>query len=206
MILALKQHGFTWTQIDEFRQAHADNSRNAVRNLDAYKTIVNPNPHSQSSTKDTRKIHSDGSVVEEIERHFKEPLEPKTPKEFMALHKYDPNEFEYVSGESTVWTVTNGEGEEYYNVRSKIKVKPISNSLSEEQILAILTRETKPIHIEPIDVADNNVVIQVADFHFGVKSIDDTIETLVCMLDFFVLGYDKIIYEKLGIILSYDRL
>lgn len=198
MILALKQHGFTWTQIDEFRQAHTDNSRNAVRNLDAYKTIVNPNPHSQSSTKDTRKINSDGSVVEEIERHFNEPMEPKTPKEFMELHKYDPNEFEYVSGESTVWTVTNGDGEEYYNVRSKIKVKPLSNSLSEEQILAILTRDTKPIHIETIDVADNNLVIQLADLHFGVTTLDDTIDTLARLIDRIDYGYDTIVIEQLG--------
>lgn len=198
MIIALKQQGFTWTQIDSFRQAHTDNSRNAVRGLEEYKLIANPNPHDQSSTKDTRKINSDGSVVEEIERHFNQPTEPKTPAEFMKLHNYDPNEFEYVSGESTVWTVTNGEGQEYYNVRSKIKVKPLTNSLSEKQVLEILKADMTPRHIEPVSVSDNNLVIQLADLHFGITTFEDTKETLAKLLDRIDYGYHTIVIEQLG--------
>ena len=202
-IIDLKKEGKTWEEIADELEITLDKARGIARNSPRYNEIKQPDPHDktdlENKKKDDRKVYEDGSIVEEIERHFREPLEPKSQSDFMELHKYDPDEFVFVNGESTVWTVTNGEGETFYNVRSKLKVRPMGdNELSIDEFIELMRKEPEPMNIELMGVGTRNLVIGLADLHFGVTSYEYLKEQLVEVMDIVTNGYDTIVIEQLG--------
>lgn len=199
----MKQQGKTWDEIGEHFGVKGEKVRGYARKQNWYKQIKQSDPHDKTKLedkkKDNRKVYEDGSIVENIERHFRNEVEPKTPAEFMELHKYDPSEFVFVNGESTVWTVTNGEGETFYNVRSKIKVRPLEdNELSLDGFIEMMRKDPEPLEIEMAGVGTRNLVIGLADLHFGVTSMELLKEQLAEVMDTVSNGYDTIVIEQLG--------
>jgi hypothetical protein len=202
-IIRLKQEGKTWEEIGKHFNKSGETIRGYARNQDWYADIKQHDPHDKTNLEDkikrNRKIKEDGSIVDEIEKHFREPTEPKTPAEFMELHKYDASEFVFVNGESNVWTVTNAEGVTYYNVQSKIKVRPLGeNELTIDELIEQLRKEPEPIEIELLGEGERNLVIGLADLHFGVTSFDYLKEQLAEVMEVVMNGYDTIVIEQLG--------
>lgn len=193
----------TWKALGELLKEDSETVRSYARKQPWYPRISKPNPHSKldldEKVKRERKVAEDGSIVEDIEKHFREPTDPKTPADFMALHKYDPKEFVFISGESNVWTVTNAEGKTYYNVQSKIKVKPIAeNELTIDEFIELLRLDPEPIKIEPVGIGERNLVIGLADLHFGVTDLEYLKTYLSEVIDVVMNGYDTIVIEQLG--------
>lgn len=209
VIIEMKQQGKTWPEIGRAFGKSGATVRAYAKRQDWWhkirdsSKITNRNRMAgikdEQAVKDKVSIDNDGSIVEEIERLFREPTKPKTPDEFMALHKYDPESFVYVGGESTVWTVTNGEGETFYNVRSKIKVRPLSdNELSLSTFIDLMRKDPEPINIELVGVGTRNLVIGLADLHFGITDFAMFKDKLSEIFDVVANGYDTIVIEQLG--------
>lgn len=202
-IIELKRQGKTWDEAGAEFGVSGERLRGYARRKDWYEKIKEPDPHDKTNLEDKlktkKKISEDGTIVEEIERHFREDKEPKTAEEFMELHGYDSNEFVFVNGESNVWTVTNGLGETFYNVQSKLKVRPLKdNELPMEEFIERIKEPPPPIHVELVGVGKRNAVVGLADLHFGITSWEYLYEQLCEVCDILSNGYDEIVIEQLG--------
>src|SRR5699024_10565299 len=82
--------------------------------------------------------------------------------------------------------------------QSKIKVKPKGNHLDDTDIINILTKDIKPIEIPVNYVGDSNLVIPLADLHFGITQIEDTLEKLDEIKFILSKGYKTVVIEQLG--------
>jgi hypothetical protein len=208
----MKQDGKTWDEIGEHFGKSGETVRGYARNKDWYSRIKGIDPHDKTNLEDkevtNRKVYDDGSIVENIERHFRKPTEPKTEQDFMELHGYDSNEFTFVNGESNVWTVTNAEGETFYNVQSKIKVKLIDKEVNWEEIgnkLAERVAPKSPKQATRIVHDDNYFVKNVFDPHFGNSGLEDYDESLGKDFRNFRKGYKKILIIAGGDLLHNDN-
>lgn len=202
-IIEMKRDGSTWDEIGKEFGVKGETIRGYARGQDWYDKIKNPDPHDKTDLDDkfkvNRKTYADGSIVENIERHFREPVEPITPEEFMELHKKDPNKFVFVNGDSNVWTVTNGSGEIFYNVQSKIKVRPLrDNELTIDEFIELMRKDPEPLEIDLVGVGERNLVIGLADLHFGVTSFEYLKQQLAEVMDVVSNGYNTIVIEQLG--------
>lgn len=194
----MRQGNTPWTKIDEMLKLPPDGARNKARNQEWYKQIAQSNPHDKAEDVDKKTYREDGSISSFIRTRL-DAKQTFSQSELLELHGLDPIEFKIKTITSNEWSMTNGHGEKYYNFQSKILAEPLTASdISFEQIVSILTDDIKPMTIELLGAGDTNLVIQLADLHFGVTKIDMTKEKLAKLIDRIDYGYQTIVIEQLG--------
>src|SRR5699024_4984124 len=111
-----------------------------------------------------------GEVTSEIKRKMREK-KVLTDDELLELHALDPDKFKIRTVTSNEWTVTTGEGEQWYNFQSKIVAEPITTDEITPEFIANLFESVKPQEIElNLDEVPNSyLLIPLSDFHWGLN-------------------------------------
>lgn len=123
----------------------------------------------------------------------------KDQQYILEAHGFDHTEWEVVSAKSSQWNHSNKEHGTSLMYSSKVTVKPRKDSeLTPEDILSTLSEEVKPVVIPTNYTGDNNLVIGLADLHFGITQIEDTVHKLDDIKGILQNGYKRIVIEQLG--------
>lgn len=125
----------------------------------------------------------------------------QTRESLMQAHGYDTREFELVTSVSNYWDMNNSKSETGVATlyQSKVTVRPkTSKAMTFDEMAEIIAREINPICIEPEYVGGHNLVIGLADMHFGVTTLADTKPRLAELVDLISNGYNTIVIEQLG--------
>ena len=198
LIKCLRQGNTPWTKIDELLDLPPDGARSKARSQDWYKQIVQRNPHDKAENVDKKNYRDDGSISSFIRTRL-DDKQTFSKEELLELHGLDPKEFKIKTITSNEWSVTAGTGEKYYNFQSKILAEPIlSSDITPEQMAELLIGKIKPVEVKKLSIGENNLVIQLADLHFGVTKLKDTIDKLSKLIDRIDYGYKTIVIEQLG--------
>ena len=196
-IFELRQQNTPWTKIDELLDLTPDHARNLARRDPRYQTIANANPHDKSDEMDKKYYKDDGSITSLIRTNLN-AKKIFSKDELLVIHGFDPKEFQIRSITSNEWTM-NTTDDVKYNYQSKIVAEPINpNHIDIDKCVNILKQDIKPIHVQSDYIGDTNLVIQLADLHFGVTKFEDTIHKLSKLKSRIEYGYKTIVIEQLG--------
>jgi len=198
LIKYLRQGNTPWTKIDELLKLPPDGARNKARSQEWYKQIAQSNPHDKAEDVDKKTYREDGSISSFIRTRL-DNKQTFSQSELLELHGLDPIEFKVKTITSNEWSMTNGQGDKYYNFQSKILAEPIlSSDITPEQMAELLIGKIKPVEVKKLSIGENNLVIQLADLHFGVTKLKDTTDKLAKLVDRIDYGYKTIVIEQLG--------
>lgn len=198
LIKYLRQGNTPWTKIDELLGLPPDGARNKARSQEWYKQIAQSNPHDKAEDVDKKTYREDGSISSFIRTRLDEK-KTFSKNELLELHGLDPDEFKIKNITSNEWSVTSGSGDKFYNFQSKILAEPVlASDITPEQMAELLAGRITPVKIDKIGIGENNLVIQLADLHFGVTKLKDTKEKLSKLIDRIDYGYKTIVIEQLG--------
>lgn len=140
---------------------------------------------------------SDGNITSQIRERLKEKL-TFTNEQLLKLHGINPEENVIRNIVSNEWTMTNKDGEQFFNFQSKIVAAPkTEDGLSIEELFDMMQRPMKPIKIKQIGIGVRNLVIGLADLHFPM--CEDRMSDLVSeIFETIENGYETIVVEQLG--------
>ena len=156
------------------------------------------NPHDKAEDVDKKNYREDGSISSFIRTRL-DDKQTFSKEELLELHGLDPKEFKIKTITSNEWSVTAGAGERYYNFQSKILAETIlSSDITPEQMAELLAGRIEPVEVEKLSMGENNLVVQLADLHFGVTKLKDTTDKLSKLVDRIDYGYKTIVIEQLG--------
>ena len=174
LIINVRKSGGTWEQIGKIYDTAPDNPRkwaskhprfHEIREeekiTDAVKEVID------KRTEDRRT----GEITSEIKRKMREK-KVLTDDELLELHALDPDSFQIRTITSNEWTVTTGEGGQYYNFQSKIVAEPIDIlSKFPKQLKEIIETYTQPFDIDVMDDEKLNqtLLIPLPDIHVEPK-------------------------------------
>ncbi|KYP20803.1 metallophosphoesterase [Streptococcus parauberis] len=120
-----------------------------------------------------------------------------TEKELLEIHGYDPTEWAVVNAKSNEWSTAGDDA--FYNFQSKLSVKPrTAMDITPEQIVEAFKGEIKPVVFNKKQVGKNNLVIALADMHWGITKIEDVTNKLQMIKQRIEQGYKTIVIENLG--------
>jgi len=147
--------------------------------------------------KETVEILGNGSV--KSDKLIQLSLEQAKDEQYiLEAHGFDPCEWEVTSARSSQWNHQNKEHGTSTMYASKVTVKPRVSVITERDILDTFTSEIKPVEIKVNYVGENNLVIPLADLHFGVLKLEHTLEKLDEIKSIIQNGYKTIVIEQLG--------
>lgn len=131
----------------------------------------------------------------------------KDPDFVLRAHGFDPSEWDIISARNNFWQQNSQDNGLIDLYQSKITVKPRKDN-SIQMAIERLTHEVKPLHVEShIDPSrQNNLVIPLADLHFGILKIDHIQDKIAELLDIISLGYKTIVIEEIGDTLHSDKI
>lgn len=123
-----------------------------------------------------------------------------TNKELLELHAINSEENEIYRIISNEWSMTNKDGETYFNFQSKIIAKPISgDGITIEDFIEMIKVDPEPMKIETIAIGDTHLGIGLADLHFGRTTREMLEHHLMQALDRIERGgYKNILIAQLG--------
>ncbi len=106
----------------------------------------------------------------------------KDPEYILLAHGYDPQLWKIINVKISRWhyrdkTIKNPK----ISYATQLKVKPNETGLTEEELSEIITRDTKPLNIKPINykIKDKRMLgIELMDMHFGINTLDDYQDTI----------------------------
>jgi hypothetical protein len=122
----------------------------------------------------------------------------KDPQYILEAHGFDPSEWELTSAKSSQWNQHNKEDGTVTLYSSKITVKPKITEQTEQDIIETLGQTVKPVELPIQYIGDNNLVIALADLHFGVTKLEHTLAKLNEIKAVIENGYKTIVIEQLG--------
>ena len=183
LIIKLKKEGKTWQEIGDVFGVKGESVRAYSRNKIWYKEIRNPkhmNTHLideenlKLETFHSKTTLSDGSISSSIRERL---LEKKqfTEKELLELHGFSSEEFKIKTVTSNEWSMTNSEGEKYYNFQSKIIAELTTLDTLPIETIKEVFKDTEPwaVFIDEDLEADGYITINLFDMHFGLNSLED---------------------------------
>ena len=147
---------------------------------------------------ETVEILSNGSV--KSDKLIELSLEQAKDQQYiLEAHGFDAKEWEVVSAKSSQWNHQNKELGTSTMYSSKVTVKPRKkDALNEHDVLRELARDIKPVIIPTNYTGENNLVIGLADLHFGITQLSDTLAKLDDIKSIIQNGYKQIVIEHLG--------
>src|SRR5690625_1474535 len=182
-MIELRQNKYTWKEIaermtNEFGDEYnAEQCRARWRN-NQHKIVNEVDPREKYPTKITR--HSDGSVdIDQLIEISKTQL--KDDAYILEAHGYNPDKWEITSHQVSMWNHHNKQDGTKTLYASKVKVEPKKNILTDEEILSVVTSETKPLRFKTTkhEIDDKRMLgIELMDMHFGINTLDDYQDTI----------------------------
>lgn len=197
-IIEMKQQGKTWDEIGEYFGVKGEKVRGYARKQDWYKQIKQSDPHDKANEKHKQTYQKDGSISSEIQRQLKEK-KTFTKDELLEIHALDSNEFQIRTITSNEWSMTNAEGDKYWNFQSKIVAEPRVQEITPE-FIANLFENVKPIEIELNldEVPDSYLLIPLSDFHWGLNYANDYAYLKKEIQDLIIEGHSEILFVLNG--------
>lgn len=125
----------------------------------------------------------------------------------LRAHGFDVNDWEIVSARNNFWQQNSVEKGLIDLYQSKITVKPrVENDIA--KAIERLTNEVEPLKVrhEINPYRQNNLVVPLADMHFGILKLADIKSKLVELLDIINHGYKTIVIEVIGDTLHSDKI
>lgn len=185
----------------------------SVRRYMSFETPVQPGIDNASrdsfSIEPVYQYGSDGKV-EDIKITAKylmlQEQTSKTPEDILEYLNLDVKEWRIVSAIPNQWTTPTDDGVKW-NFQLKVNVKPRTDNET-EKIIERLTSEVKPLQIKNrIDpYRKNNLVIPLADLHFGILKLEHIQDKIAELLDIISVGYKTIVIEVIGDTLHSDKI
>ena len=131
----------------------------------------------------------------------------KDPDFVLRAHGFDPDEWDIISARNNFWQQNSQENGLIDLYQSKITVKPRHDN-SIQIAIERLTHEVKPLHVEShiVPSRQNNLVIPLADLHFGILKTDHIQDKIAELLDIISLGYKTIVIEVIVDTLHSDKI
>lgn len=121
----------------------------------------------------------------------------KDPEYLLIAHGYNPDEWEITNAVSNFWQQGSAEHGTKDLYQSKITVKPKVGNF--DKALSKLREEVKPIHFDFKENSQkSNLVIPLADLHFGITTIADMEIHLHKIANIVSKGYNTVVIEQLG--------
>lgn len=143
-------------------------------------------------------VGSDGSITSSIRQRMAEKR-VFTNRELLELHAINPDENVIDRIVSNEWSMTNADGEQYFNFQSKIIAKPISqNEMTLDEFIEAIREEPKKHKIKPVGIGIRNLGIGLADMHFGVTTREYMKPHLDEICDILENGYKTVMIGQLG--------
>ena len=148
-----------------------------------------------------------GEVTSEIKRKMREK-KVLSDDELLELHAFDPKKFKIRTVTSNEWSVTTGEGEQWYNFQSKIVAEPkVVEDIDWDELGERLADRVTPKQPKaPLNVDDERyLVIPMYDLHFGANTIEDYDDSLAKIYKQLEAEYKKVLIISGGDILDADN-
>jgi len=144
-------------------------------------------------------VSDDGSITSSIRQRMAKKR-VFTNRELLELHGINPDENEIDRIISNEWSMTNANGEIYYNFQSKIIAVPIGEKgITWDEYRELVRVEPEPMEIEAIAIGKNHLGIGLADLHFGRTTREMLKRHLVQVLDRISQGaFDTVLIAQLG--------
>ena len=118
----------------------------------------------------------------------------KNPDYVLQAHGYDPDEWELVQATNNIWEQNNQEQGLIQLYQSKIVVKPKTSTFK----TSAFTDKIAPIKIKQTNFGKRNLVIPLADWHFGITTLEDVVEKFSRLAAIIIKGYKTITIVQLG--------
>ena len=199
LIIKLKKQGLSWTEIGDIIKVDGETLRSYSRTKSWYKEIKLGGVEKVVS----KKHNSDGSISSMIRDRLDEKRQ-FSEEELLELHGFNPDEFRIKTVTSNEWSMTNSEGERYYNFQSKIIAELLrSEDKLIEQLEKLITKYTKPFELEKNvtikqNLIDKSIVIPLPDMHFGLNICKDYSDYQEQIFDRVSKSYKTIVINILG--------
>lgn len=203
LIKCLRQGNTPWTKIDELLKLPPDGARNKARNQEWYKQIAQSNPHDKAEDVDKKTYREDGSISSFIRTRL-DNKQTFSQSELLELHGLDPIEFKIKTITSNEWSMTNGEGDKYYNFQSKILAEPLTaKDISFEQIVELLsTLKPKRIELQMDELPNEYLFVGLSDLHLMFNRYDKLQSDIA---DVMSNGYEEILMSVHGDLFHVDN-
>lgn len=123
----------------------------------------------------------------------------KDPKFVLRAHGFDADKWEILSVKNNFWQQNSQESGLIDLYQSKISVKPISGKITVDDIVKLFENEVKPVELKLQNEQNvNNLVLPLADIHFGITKIADLEIHLHKIIPILKKGYNVFVIEQLG--------
>lgn len=142
-------------------------------------------------------INQDGSQTS-ITRIQMTSEQAKDPDFVLRAHGFDSAKWDIISLKNNFWQMGSKDSDPVDLYQSKITVKPISG-FSMNDIIDQLKTDVKKVSIKiNKDDDKHNLVLPLADIHFGITKIADFEEHLHKIIPILKRGYNTVVIEQLG--------
>lgn len=142
--------------------------------------------------------HADGSI-EKVKSIEMTEEQSKDDDFLLKAHGFDPEKWEIINAKTGFWEQNSNNSGKTKLYSSRITVKPIKNEFSIDEVIEKLTQEVKPYHTSRNTFeSQNNMVLPLADMHFGITKLYDLEQHINNMLPKLRQEHDIFVIEQLG--------
>lgn len=142
--------------------------------------------------------HADGSI-EKVKSIEMTEEQSKDDGFLLKAHGFDPEKWEIINAKTGFWEQNSNNSGKTKLYSSRITVKPIKNEFSIDKVIEKLTQEVKPYHAPKNTFkSKNNMVLPLADMHFGITKLHDLEQHIDNMLPKLQQEHDTFVIEQLG--------
>lgn len=142
--------------------------------------------------------HADGSI-EKLKSIEMTEEQSKDDGFLLKAHGFDPEKWEIINAKTGFWEQNSNNSGKTKLYSSRITVKPIKNEFSIDKVIEQLTQEVKPYLIPKNTFkSKNNMVLPLADMHFGITKLHDLEQHIDNMLPKLQQEHDIFVIEQLG--------
>lgn len=132
----------------------------------------------------------------------------QSDKTMLRKHGFNPDNWILVSVSNTVWQQHSTKDGTVDLYRSKIDVKPKIDKFTPDDLIKLLNKEIQPRKLPKhiFHEKTTNLVIPLADLHFGEMFFEDYEPYLQRMKEIISRGYNQIVIEQLGDLFDSDQI
>lgn len=142
--------------------------------------------------------HADGSI-EKVKSIEMTEEQSKDDGFLLKAHGFDPEKWEIINAKTGFWEQNSNNSGKTKLYSSRITVKPIKNEFSIDKVIEKLTQEVTPYHTPKNTFkSKNNMVLPLADMHFGITKLHDLEQHIDNMLPKLQQEHDIFVIEQLG--------
>lgn len=142
--------------------------------------------------------HADGSI-EKLKSIEMTEEQSKDDGFLLKAHGFNPEKWEIINAKTGFWEQNSNNSGKTKLYSSRITVKPIKNEFSIDKVIEKLTQEVKPYYTPKNTFkSKNNMVLPLADMHFGITKLHDLEQHIDNMLLKLQQEHDIFVIEQLG--------